>query len=149
VGLRELLLNVLTARARSVQALLRVAAELRLAAPAAVDPVDQRLDSGSQVGLGDGHRGRLPPEQSEDMLTLGRLLAKLEQADPRAARVVELRLFDGLDDKEVAKVLGVSVMTVTRDWKVARAWLIGRLQARKTRAPALGSTPIDSGFHSR
>jgi RNA polymerase sigma factor (TIGR02999 family) len=73
--------------------------------------------------------GWVPVTQSEDILTLDHLLSKLEQADPRAARVVELRFFGGLQEKEVAEVLGVSIITVKRDWKVARAWLIGRLQA--------------------
>jgi DNA-directed RNA polymerase specialized sigma24 family protein len=42
--------------------------------------------------------------------------------------VVELRFVGGLQEEEIAEVLGVSVITVKRDWKVARAWLIGRLQ---------------------
>ena len=48
--------------------------------------------------------------------------------DPRAARVVELRFFGGLTEEDVAEVLSVSVITVKRDWKAARAWLVGRLQ---------------------
>jgi DNA-directed RNA polymerase specialized sigma24 family protein len=56
-------------------------------------------------------------------------LTKLEKADSRAARVVELRFFGGLEEAEVADVLGVSIITVKRDWKVARAWLIGRLKS--------------------
>jgi RNA polymerase sigma-70 factor (ECF subfamily) len=69
-----------------------------------------------------------PVAQSEDILSLDEALMKLERADPRAARVVELRFFGGLQEEEVAEVLGVSIITVKRDWKVARAWLIGRLQ---------------------
>jgi hypothetical protein len=45
-----------------------------------------------------------------------------------AARVVELRFFGGLLEPEVADVIGVSVITVKRDWKVARAWLIDLLR---------------------
>ena len=55
--------------------------------------------------------------------------------DPRAARVVELRFFGGLTEEDVAEVLSVSVITVKRDWKAARAWLIGRLQSLEGRAP--------------
>ena len=69
-----------------------------------------------------------PVGQSEDILALDEVLSKLEKADPRAARVVELRFFGGLSEEEVAEVLQVSVITVKRDWKAARAWLIGRLQ---------------------
>jgi RNA polymerase sigma-70 factor, ECF subfamily len=68
-----------------------------------------------------------PVAQSADILSLDQALTKLEGADPRAARVVELRFFGGLQEEEVAEVLGVSIITVKRDWKVARAWLIARL----------------------
>lgn len=71
-----------------------------------------------------------PVEHNEDLLALDQLLAKLETADPRAARVVELRFFGGLSEEEAAEALGVSVITVKRDWKVARAWLMSRLQSR-------------------
>lgn len=72
-----------------------------------------------------------PIAHSEDLLALDQVLAKLEKADPRAARVVELRFFGGLNEDEVAEVLGVSTITVKRDWRAARAWLIGRLQSRQ------------------
>jgi RNA polymerase sigma factor (TIGR02999 family) len=68
---------------------------------------------------------------NEDLLLLDRTLAKLEKSDPRAARVVELRFFGGLQEDEVAEVLQVSVITVKRDWKVAKAWLASRLQPRR------------------
>ena len=67
--------------------------------------------------------------QSEDLLVLDDALSNLERADPRAAHVVELRFFGGLHEEEVAEILGVSVTTVKRDWKVARAWLIDQLQS--------------------
>lgn len=71
-----------------------------------------------------------PAPQSEDVLMLDEALSKLERADGRAAKVVELRFFGGLHEQEVADVLGVSVITVKRDWKVARAWLVDQLQSR-------------------
>ena len=46
------------------------------------------------------------------------------------ARVVELRFFAGLQEGEVAVALDVSEITVKRDWKAARAWLISRLHSR-------------------
>ena len=64
-----------------------------------------------------------PVAHYEDVLVLDQALSQLARADPRAARVVELRFFSGLQEDEVAEVLGVSVITVKRDWKVARAWL--------------------------
>jgi RNA polymerase sigma-70 factor (ECF subfamily) len=71
-----------------------------------------------------------PVKDHEDILALDQVLSKLQNADPRAARVVELRFFGGLQEEEIAEVLNISVITVKRDWKVARAWLVARLQAR-------------------
>ena len=65
---------------------------------------------------------------SEQLIDLDAELAALASADPRAARVVELRFFGGLREEDVAEVLSVSVITVKRDWKAARAWLGARLQ---------------------
>ena len=73
--------------------------------------------------------GWSPIARHEDMLALDQVLSMLEQADPRAARVVELRFFGGLREEDVADVIGVSEITVKRDWKFARAWLIAHLQS--------------------
>jgi RNA polymerase sigma factor (TIGR02999 family) len=69
-----------------------------------------------------------PVVHNEDILVLDEALTKLAKADPRAAKVVELRFFGGLGEEEIAEALGVSTITVKRDWKAARAWLISRLQ---------------------
>jgi len=80
-----------------------------------------------RVGLSEiaGWGARAPSEQ---LLDLDTLLSTLETADPRAARVVELRFFGGLREEDIAEVLQVSVITVKRDWKAARAWLAARLR---------------------
>jgi len=75
-------------------------------------------------GLPDAGREPLDAE----LIDLDDQLAALAAADPRAARVVELRFFGGLREEDVAEVLQVSVITVKRDWKAARAWLAARLQ---------------------
>jgi RNA polymerase sigma-70 factor (ECF subfamily) len=72
--------------------------------------------------------GWTPTSRDEDILALDKSLSKLAAIDPRAARVIELRFFAGLQEDEVAAVLGVSIITVKRDWKAARAWLISHLQ---------------------
>ena len=59
----------------------------------------------------------------EEILELHQALKELEAMDPRQHRVVMLRYFVGLTQKEVAEVLGVSRATVERDWVLARAWL--------------------------
>jgi RNA polymerase sigma factor (TIGR02999 family) len=63
----------------------------------------------------------------DDLLTIDEALTQLEQADPRAARVTELRFFAGLQESEIAEELSVSEITIKRDWKFARAWLAAHL----------------------
>jgi RNA polymerase sigma factor (TIGR02999 family) len=59
-----------------------------------------------------------------DYLDLDRALARLEGIDERAARVVELHFFVGLNFMEIAELLAVSDKTVRRDWNSARAYLL-------------------------
>lgn len=54
------------------------------------------------------------------------LLDQLEQLDPRAREVVELRFYLGLSVKETAELLGLSMRTVNEDWEFARGWLAQR-----------------------
>ncbi len=56
-----------------------------------------------------------------------RALTALENLDARAYRVVEMRYFAGLTEEDIAGVLDVSVPTVKRDWRKARAFLYGQL----------------------
>jgi RNA polymerase sigma-70 factor (ECF subfamily) len=62
-----------------------------------------------------------------DVLALDEALEALARIDPRKGRVVELRYFGGLKIEETAEILGVSVDTVKRDWRMARAWLLAEL----------------------
>jgi RNA polymerase sigma factor (TIGR02999 family) len=64
-----------------------------------------------------------------DILLLNQALDELSSFDPQQAKIVELRYFGGLGEKEVAEVLGVSRSTVTREWQTARAWLFRRLKS--------------------
>ncbi|MBN8505540.1 MAG: sigma-70 family RNA polymerase sigma factor [Burkholderiales bacterium] len=64
-----------------------------------------------------------------DVIAVHEALCAFEQVDPRAAQVVELRFFGGLENEEVANLLGVSLATVKRDWNLARAWLHRALSA--------------------
>jgi RNA polymerase sigma factor (TIGR02999 family) len=67
----------------------------------------------------------------DELLIIDEALTQLEQADPRAARVTELRFFGGLQESEIAAELSVSEITVKRDWRFARAWLASHLQPRE------------------
>jgi RNA polymerase sigma factor (TIGR02999 family) len=59
-----------------------------------------------------------------DYVDLDRALTQLESLDPRAARVVELHYYSGLNFMEIAELLGISDKTVRRDWTCARAFLL-------------------------
>jgi RNA polymerase sigma-70 factor, ECF subfamily len=63
----------------------------------------------------------------EDVLSLDVALTELEGVYPRAAQVVELKYFGGHTNQEVSEALGVSLITVRRDWDYARTWLFDRL----------------------
>jgi RNA polymerase sigma factor (TIGR02999 family) len=70
----------------------------------------------------------LAGERAEDVLYLHEALEELEKLNQRAARVIELRFFGGLSEEEAAEVIGVSLATLKRDWRFARAWLRDRLK---------------------
>jgi RNA polymerase sigma factor (TIGR02999 family) len=63
-----------------------------------------------------------------DLVALDEALERLQTIDERAARVVELRFFAGLDEREAAEALKISVSTLKRDWEYARAWLLSELR---------------------
>lgn len=69
-----------------------------------------------------------------DVLAVHESLLAFEAMDPRAAKIVELRFFGGLEIDEIGAVLGISPATVKRDWTLARAWLHRDLSGRP--APA-------------
>ena len=63
-----------------------------------------------------------------DLLTLDALLTQLARADPRGAEILQLTYFGGLKREDIAAVLGLSVPTVDRELRFARAWLARHLQ---------------------
>ena len=64
-----------------------------------------------------------------DIVAVHDALLAFETIDARAAKVVELRFFGGLENEEIAEALGTSLATVKRDWALARAWLHRELSA--------------------
>lgn len=62
-------------------------------------------------------------DTGQDFEALDDALQALATFDERKSRVIELRFFGGLTVEETAAVLDVSVDTVMRDWRLARAWL--------------------------
>jgi RNA polymerase sigma factor (TIGR02999 family) len=64
----------------------------------------------------------------EELLDVDRALEELAAVDPGRAQIVELRYFGGLELPEIARLLGVSLSTVKRDWTAAKLWLHQRIQ---------------------
>ncbi len=67
-------------------------------------------------------------EPNRELVALDDALTELAKVDERTGQVVELRYFGGLSVEETAAVLNVSVETVMRDWKHAKAWLLKELK---------------------
>ncbi len=84
-----------------------------------------------------GGRQRIPlddvaaeaDEKILDFMVLDEALCRMEKQDERMSRVVMLRFFAGLTIEDTAQALGISPMTVKREWACARAWLYDELFA--------------------
>jgi RNA polymerase sigma factor (TIGR02999 family) len=93
----------------------------------------KRGGGGRRVELADDLAWIEPP--ADDVLALDEAIQKLQAEDARLAEIVMLRYYSGLSVEETAAVVGVSVSTLTRDMRYARAWLAGVLGE----APAPGA----------
>jgi RNA polymerase sigma factor (TIGR02999 family) len=72
------------------------------------------------------------PQPDRSMLALDDALTAFSQVAPRQASVVELRYFGGLTEEEIAVALKTSERTVSRDWDLAKAWLLRELSHANT-----------------
>jgi RNA polymerase sigma factor (TIGR02999 family) len=101
--------------------------------------VDHARSRGYQKRGGGGQRVPLDrallvtPEPELDVLAVDRALEAFAKISPRKSQVVELRFFGGLSVEETADVLGISVETVKRDWRVAKLWLARELERQPHR----------------
>ena len=68
-------------------------------------------------------------EEMLDVLAVDQALDRMGSRYPRHAQIVELRFFGGLESREIADVLDVSLTTVERDWRFARAWLQSQISS--------------------
>lgn len=66
-------------------------------------------------------------ERASSILALDEVLEKFADANDEQAKIVEMRFFGGLTNKEIAEVLDVSERTVVRKWRAARLWLYREL----------------------
>jgi RNA polymerase sigma factor (TIGR02999 family) len=81
-----------------------------------------------------GAMGELPlikEHQPLDTLAVDQALNRIAEHYPRCAQIVELRFFGDLDFKEIASLLNLSLATVERDWRFARAWLRKNMEGTK------------------
>ena len=67
------------------------------------------------------------PDSEDTVLAVHEALDDLEKADPRLARVAQMRYFGGYSEKEIAEALDVTERTVQRDWEKARLILAAAL----------------------
>jgi RNA polymerase sigma factor (TIGR02999 family) len=70
-------------------------------------------------------------EPGVDIVSLDEALNALAAINPRQSQVVELRFFGGLSVEQTAEILKVSPDTVTRDWKLTKAWLLRAMDGEK------------------
>jgi RNA polymerase sigma factor (TIGR02999 family) len=105
--------------ARAMRAVIVDAARRRLArkrgGDLAIDPIS------------DDVLAEHPERSPEEILAVEDAMGRLENLDPRLAKVVELRFWAGLSEPEAAEVLGMSDRTLRRDWRRARAFLLAEL----------------------
>lgn len=91
--------------------------------------VAERLSSIREPAAEDG--------RLEEVLALDKALESLAEISPRLARVVELRYYGGLEETEIAELMGVTNRTVRRDWRKARAFLQSHLAGAENTTVAL------------
>lgn len=78
----------------------------------------------SRISLGDQLPIEIPGKLSEDeLLELDAAIDRLEEERPRCAQVIQLHFFCDLSNDEIAGILGISVRTAERDWKIGKAYL--------------------------
>jgi RNA polymerase sigma factor (TIGR02999 family) len=81
----------------------------------------KRNAGGERISLNEVEIAATPP--SADYVALDEALNGLELLDPRKCRVVEMRFFGGMSEEETAEALHLSIGTIKRDWRLAKAWL--------------------------
>ena len=94
--------------------LIEHARRLRYAAP------HLPLDAAAEAGMAEASEARV----------LDEALWQLSSRHPQVRKIVELRFYGGMNESEIAEVLGISVPTVKRRWRFARAWLHRYLSSR-------------------
>ena len=66
---------------------------------------------------------------ADEVIALDEALSRLAKMDERQSRIVEFRYYVGLSEEEIAELLSISLRTVKREWRMAKAWLYAELRA--------------------
>ena len=77
--------------------------------------------------LADPLEPMISADEPERILAVDMALTRLSELDARQGRIVELLFFAGMSVDEAAEALVVSASTIKREWRLARAWLLGEL----------------------
>lgn len=88
---------------------------------------DKRGGGEALVTLNEDLHGM--PSRAEELILLDKALQDLKTIDERQAQIVTYHFFGGLTHEEIGEVIGVSVATVRREWRSARAWLGTKLRS--------------------
>lgn len=75
---------------------------------------------------------RLGNAKDPDVIDLDASLSRLAERDERKSRAIELHFFGGLTYNEIAETLGVSVATVNRELRFAKAWLLADFKSERS-----------------
>jgi RNA polymerase sigma factor (TIGR02999 family) len=89
----------------------------------------KRVGGGLNVSLDEALE--VPNTPFHDFVALDDALNALEAIDPRKCKVVEMRFFGGMSMEEAAEALHLSIGTIKRDWRLARAWLARELDGSR------------------
>lgn len=92
----------------------------------AVEKKAQKRGSGETV-LSLDELGDLEKPAGVNLIALDEALKTLAEFDERQAKIIELRFFGGLTIEETAEVLSISEATVNREWRSAKAWILGQM----------------------
>ena len=78
---------------------------------------------GGATHVSVGEANAISEDRTQDVLLVDAALARLALEDVQAERIVEMRFFAGMTEREIADVLKVSERWVRKQWAFARAWL--------------------------
>ena len=88
---------------------------------------DKRGAGAEKVSIDEGLID-ISDERAGNLIDLDEALQKLAEIDEQKSQLVELRYFGGLSIEETAEVLGISIATVNRQWRLAKAWLYNEVK---------------------